>query len=178
MILGWSNYQSDLWWLLHKKNHVWHSENGKWVFCPKKMKTPYGNIVWHSKSHTFAQYKIISTNYAMFMLKTLVMWLESPETSFMIALFCEHFLKMFVIFKVWYFLWQIGHIKWHNTKVFHFFLILFEFLMPVWKCIQNGGHDLQWLGMESCKTLCGSLIKYQLVYLNMIFLKIYEQTMW
>jgi hypothetical protein len=116
----------------------------KWkneFFVQRKWKTPYGNIVQHSKSHIFAQYKIISTNYAMFMLKTLVMWLESPETSFMIALFCEHFFKMFAIFKIWYFVWQIGHIKWLCAKVFRFF-DFFLFLMPVWKCIQNGGRDL------------------------------------
>jgi hypothetical protein len=48
-------------------------------------------------------------------------WLESHETLYKITLFCEHFFKMFVIFQIYYFSSQIGHITWHNANVFYFF---------------------------------------------------------
>ena len=31
--------------MLHKTTHFWHSENEKWFFCSKKVKTVFGNIV-------------------------------------------------------------------------------------------------------------------------------------
>ena len=40
-------------------------KNEKYIFRPKKMKTPLGNIVWNSNMHPCAQYEIILTNYAM-----------------------------------------------------------------------------------------------------------------
>ena len=76
-----------------QKTHFGHSENGKWIFCAKKMKTPLGNIVWNSKMHPFAQYYISWTNYAMNVTIRLIIWLESLESSRMIAHFSEHFLK-------------------------------------------------------------------------------------
>ena len=42
-----------------------HLENGKLIFCAKKMKTPFDNIVCHTKIHTCAQYLHIIANYAM-----------------------------------------------------------------------------------------------------------------
>ena len=42
-----------------KKPSFRHSENEKWFFRPKKMKTSLGNIVCHSNMHPCAQYEII-----------------------------------------------------------------------------------------------------------------------
>jgi hypothetical protein len=50
-----------------------------------------------------------------------LIWLESHRTSYEIALFCEHFFKIVEISQVYYFSWQLGHIKWHNTKDLYFF---------------------------------------------------------
>ena len=60
-----------------KKPHFGHSENGKWIFRAKKMKTSLGNIVWNSKIYPCAQYEIIWTNYAMNVAIRLIIWLET-----------------------------------------------------------------------------------------------------
>ena len=104
-----------------KRTQFGHSENGKWIFRAKKMKTPLGNIVWNSKMHPFAQYEIIRTNYAMNVAIRLIIWLENPESSCEITHFWEHFLKIIVVLQVYYFSWKLGHIWWHNAKVFQFF---------------------------------------------------------
>ena len=117
-----------------------HSKNGKWIFRAKKMKTPLGNIVWNSKMHPCAQYEIIWTKYAMNVAIRLIIWHESHESSRMIAHFWEHFFKIIAVLQVYYFSWKLGHIWWHNAKVFQFF-DFFEFFMPVSKCGQNGGLD-------------------------------------
>ena len=39
-----------------KKTHFGQSKNGKLIFRPKEMKTPLGNIVFHSNMHPCAQY--------------------------------------------------------------------------------------------------------------------------
>ena len=70
-----------------QKTHFGHSKNGKWIFRAKKMKTHSGNIVWNSKMHPCAQYEIIWTNYAMNVAIILIIWLESHESSRMIAHF-------------------------------------------------------------------------------------------
>jgi hypothetical protein len=44
-------------------------------------------------------------------------------------------------------------------------------------CDQNGGHGHSQLGVDSCKNIIGSMIKYILVKLKMIFGKNHEQTM-
>ena len=104
-----------------KKPPFGHSENEKWFFRPKKMKTSLGNIVCHSNMHPCAQYEIIWTNYAMNVAIRLIIWLESHESSRMIAHFWEHFFKRIVVLQVYYFFWKLGHILWHNAKVFQFF---------------------------------------------------------
>ena len=42
-----------IWYIFstNKKTHFGHSENGKLIFRPKKMKTTLDNIVFHSKMH-------------------------------------------------------------------------------------------------------------------------------
>ena len=60
---------------------------------------------------------------------------------------------------------------------FPIFLFVFEFFMPVSKCGQNGGLDRSQLVVESWKTFDVSLIKYILIYLEMIFGKNKEQSM-
>jgi hypothetical protein len=49
--------------------------------------------------------------------------------------------------------------------------IFFEFLMVDSKCGQNGRRDPSLLGVKSCKTTLGSMMKYALVTLKMIFRK-------
>ena len=93
-----------------KKPHFEDSENGKCIFRAKKMKTPLGNIVWNSKMHPCAQYEIIRTNYAMNVAIRLIIWLESHESSRMIALFWEHVFKIISVLQVYYFPWKLGHI--------------------------------------------------------------------
>ena len=104
-----------------KKPPFGHSKNGKWIFRAKKMKTPFGNIVWNSKMHPCAQYGIIWTNYAMNVAIRLIIWLESHESSRMIAHLWEHFFKIISVLQVYYFSWKLGHIWWHNAKVSQFF---------------------------------------------------------
>ena len=140
-----------------KKTHFGHSKNRKWFFRPKKMKTSLGNIVCHSNMHPCAQYEIIWTIYAMDVAIRMIIWLESHESSHMTAHFWEHFLKIIAVLQVYYFSWKLGHIWWHNTKVFHF--LFFLFFMPVSKCGQNGGLDRYKLVVESWKTFDVSLIK-------------------
>ena len=88
-----------------KKIHFGHSENGKWIFRATKMKTPLGNIVRYSNMHLYAQYEIIWTNYSMNVAIRLIIWLESHESSHMIALFSEHFFRIIVVLQVYYFYW-------------------------------------------------------------------------
>ena len=92
-----------------KKTHFGHSENGKCIFREKKMKTPLGNIVWNSKMPPCARYEIVWTNYAMNVAIRLIIWLESHESSRMIAHFWEHFFKMVTVLQVYYFSWKLGH---------------------------------------------------------------------
>ena len=86
-----------------KKPPFGHSENEKWNFHAKKMKTSLGNIVWNSNMHPCAQYKIIWTNYAMNVAIRLIIWLQSHESSRMIAHFWENFFKIIVVLQVYYF---------------------------------------------------------------------------
>ena len=121
-----------------KNPHCGHSKNGKWIFRAKKMKTPLGNIVWNSKMHPCAQYEIIWTNYAMNVAIRLIIWIESHESSRMIAHFCEHLLKIITVLQVYYF---YGNLVTYNDTMRRFsnFLIFFEIFMPASKCGQNGG---------------------------------------
>ena len=93
-----------------KNTHFGHSENGKCIFCEKKMKTPLGNIVWNSKVHPCSWYEVIWTKYAMDVAISLIIWLESHESSRMIAHFWEYFLKIISVLQVYYFSWNLGHI--------------------------------------------------------------------
>ena len=47
------------------KNPFWHLENGKSFFCKRKLKTPFGTIVWNVKVHLCAKYGHITINYGM-----------------------------------------------------------------------------------------------------------------
>jgi hypothetical protein len=71
---------------------------------------------------------------------TLVVWLKSQESSYMIALFWKHFFQKELILEVYYFSLQLGHITWRNAKVLNFF-VFFEFLVSIFKGDQNGGRD-------------------------------------
>ena len=104
-----------------KKPSFGHSKNGKWFFRPTKMKTSLGNIICHSNMHPCAQYEIIWTNYAMDVAIRLIIWLESHWFPHVIARFWEHFFKIIAVLQVCCFLWELGHIWWHNAKVSQFF---------------------------------------------------------
>ena len=93
-----------------KKPPFGHSENEKWFFRPKKMKTSLGNIVCHSNMHPCAQYEIIWKNYATNVAIRLIIWLESHESWEMIAHFWEHFFKIIAVLQFYYFSWKLGHI--------------------------------------------------------------------
>ena len=89
--------------MLHKKPPFAHSENEKCIFYKLKLKTSLSNIVRHAKTTIFAQYGPIQKNYSMYVAITLVIWLESHETLYVIAPFENTFYKYlqyckFVIF--------------------------------------------------------------------------------
>ena len=93
----------------------------KMIFFAKKLKNFFGIIVCHVKMHVCTKYGHIISNYAMDVAITLVICFGSHETSYMIARFWEHLFKIFAIFQVFYFPYELGHIKWHNAKILHFF---------------------------------------------------------
>ena len=67
------NLATIIWEVLHKKTSFWALEKWKMIFSSKEMKTSLSNIVCHSKMPLCARYEII--------------WLESHESSHMIAHF-------------------------------------------------------------------------------------------
>ena len=121
-----------------KKPHFGRSKNGKWIFRPKKMKTSLGNIVCHSNMHPCAQYEIIWTNYDMNVAIRLIIWLESHESSRMIAHFWEHFFKRIAILQVYYF---PGNLVTYNDTMRRFsnFLIFFNFSCPFQNAVKTAG---------------------------------------
>ena len=86
-------------------------------------------------------------------------WIFTLDSSFLRTLF-----KIIIVLQVYYFCWKLGHIWWHNAKVFQFFVFI-GFFMPVSKCGQNGGLDRSYLVVESSKTFDVYLIKLILMYL-------------
>ena len=151
---------------------------GKWKmnFPCKKMKTSLENIVCHSKMHPCAQYEIIWTNYAMNVAIRLIISLESHESSRMIAHFWEHFfLNNCRITSLLFFLETWSHIMTQSEgfPIFLFFWIFYaRFKMRskwrAWPFLASG-----WI----LNFFDVSLIKYILMYLEMIFGKNKEQTM-
>ena len=85
--------------MLHKTPPFSHSENEKCIFCKIKLKTSLSNIMRHAKTNMCAQYGLIQTKYSMYVAVTLVIWLESHETSYVIALFVNTFYKYLQYFK-------------------------------------------------------------------------------
>ena len=99
-----------------------------------------------------------------------------PYNFILDSSFWEHFLKIFEILQVCYFIWILGHIISHNAKVFHFF----EFFWITYACFKTRWKRRAWpmlQGVESEETLSVSLMKQHLLNLKMIFLKNLEQTM-
>jgi hypothetical protein len=116
-----------------QKNSFWAFKNGNLFFCSKKMKTSLSNNVCHSKMHPCAQYEIIQRNYAMNVAIWLIIWLESHESSHMIAHLDNTFLKESFYYKFIIFL-----VTWSHTMTqcegFPIFWFFFNFL-----CLfQNG----------------------------------------
>ncbi len=114
-----------------KKPPFGHSENGKWIFRAKKMKTPLGNNVWNSKMLPYAQYEIIWTNYAMNAAIRLIIWLDSHESSHLIAHFWEHFFKIITVLQVFF----SGNLVTYSDTMrrFSIFLIFFWILYARFK---------------------------------------------
>jgi hypothetical protein len=88
-----------------QKNPFRALKKRKMIFFANKIKTPFGNIVCHFNMHPCAQYEIIWTNYAMNVAIRLIIWLESHESSHMIAHFWEHVFKTIFVLQVYYFSW-------------------------------------------------------------------------
>jgi hypothetical protein len=94
---------------------------------------------------------------------TLLAWLESHETSYMIGHFWEGVSTIFVIVQVYYFSSQLGHIIWHNTKVllfFWFFWISYA-LFKMWS--KRRAWTFLARGWILHNYIYGSLIKHLLV---------------
>ena len=113
-------------------------KNGKWIFRPKKMKTPLGNIVWNSNMHPCAQYEINWKNYAMNVAIRLIIWLESHWSPHVIARFWEHFFKIIAVLQVCYF---YGNLATYNETMRRFsnFLIFLNFLCPFQNAVKMAG---------------------------------------
>ena len=121
-----------------KKTHFRHSENGKWFFRPKKMKTSLGNIVCHYNMHPCAQYEIIWTNYAMNAAIRLIIWLDSHVSSRLIAHFWEHFFNIITILQVYYFSWKL--VTYNDTmQRFSNFMFFLNFLCPFQNTVKTAG---------------------------------------
>ena len=56
------------------------------TFCDKKLETPFGTSVFHSKLYLCDKYGHIIMNYAMDMCIPLVSWLINQDKSYMIAI--------------------------------------------------------------------------------------------
>ena len=59
--------------------------------------------VCHAKGHMCAQYGLSQKTYVTISTVTLVMWLDSQETSYMIAHFREHLFQIVHFFHVYNF---------------------------------------------------------------------------
>jgi hypothetical protein len=102
--MGWYQFETFIWWLLHKTPRFWHSKNGKCFFwCDEK------ESLSHPKIHTCEQYEQIITNYAAILAITLVAWFENHENSKMIAHFGKVFFVIFEIFQI--FIFPCNYIK-------------------------------------------------------------------
>jgi hypothetical protein len=117
--MGWYQFQTLIWWFLHRTPQFWHLKNRNWLFRASKRKISSCNIVSYPKMHMCAQYGHIIINYALILAITLMVWPKCHETSNMIGHICEGFFMTFAIFKVQYFFLQLWHIIWHHTKLSH-----------------------------------------------------------
>ena len=89
-----------------QKNSFWALENMEnEFFVQKNLKTSLGNIVWNSKMHPCSRYEVIWTNYAMNVAIRLIIWLESHESSCIIARFWELCFKIIAVLQVYKFSW-------------------------------------------------------------------------
>jgi len=74
-------------------------ENGKSIFCNKKSKTPFGNIVFQGKMHICAKYGNFMMKYARKMAMTKGICIENLECSYMVSLFVKVFFQILSKFK-------------------------------------------------------------------------------
>ena len=77
-----------------RKTHVFSiQKNEKQFFLLNKLEPRFGNIVRHHRTEACAQFWHIIRNYSTDAAISLLVWLESHESSFMVGRFLEHFLK-------------------------------------------------------------------------------------
>ena len=88
-----------------QKTYVWALGKWKMNFPCKENEKFRSNIVWNSKMYPCAQYEIIWKNYAMNVAIRLIIWLESHESSRLIARFGEHLFKIIAVLQVYNFCW-------------------------------------------------------------------------
>ena len=129
----WSNFATIIWEVVQKNLLLGTRKMENEFFVQRKMKTSLGNIVWNSNMHPCAQYEIIWTNYAINVAIRLIIWLESHESSRMIAHFWEPFFKIitkFIIFS--------GNFVTYNDTMRRFSNFL-NFLCPFRNAVKKTG---------------------------------------
>ena len=93
-----------------QKTHLGHSKNGKWFFSSKEN---VNSLRQHCLEFQDAPLCTIWNHLNKLCHECghkIIIWLESHESSRMIAHFGEHFLKIIVVLQVYYFSWHLGHI--------------------------------------------------------------------
>ena len=65
-----------------------------------KLEPRFGNIVFHHKTEACAQFGHIIRNYSTDVAISLLVWLESHESSFMVGRLLEHFFKKTFVLQV------------------------------------------------------------------------------
>ena len=84
-----------------RKTHVFciqKMKNG--FFLLNKLEPRFGNIVCHHKTEACAKFGHIIKNYSTDAAISLLVWLESHESSFMVGRFLEHFFKKMPVLQV------------------------------------------------------------------------------
>ena len=84
-----------------RKTHVFSIQKIKnGFFLLNKLEPRSGNIVCHHKTEACAKFGHIIKNYSTDAAISLLVWLESHESSFMVGSFLEHFFKKTPVLQV------------------------------------------------------------------------------
>ena len=155
----WSNFATIIWEVLHKKTSFWALEKWKMVFSSKE------NENFLRKHCLEFQYAPLCTTWdhlnklchqCVHKIDHLAWkpWIFTHDSSFLRTLFKNNWSITSLLF----FLETWSHIM-TQCEGFPFFLIFFEFFMPVSKCDQNGRLDRSELVVESWNFFGVSMIK-------------------